>query len=119
MADPEAPDQNNDSTDLSEVRRYIQSDEWLEELTGSQALQEIDNGEYHVEQLLDDLGEAGRSFRLTSEYTDGMHYLRELRERHRALAEAEPVIAMGVPAARVVGTIESPLGIHGKLLRRL
>lgn len=117
MADPEPPEQNNDSTDFSELRRYMQSDEWLEELTGSQALQEIDNAEYHVEQLLGDLGEAGASYRQTSEYTDGIDFLHGLRARHSALAQAEPVIAVGVPAARVVGTVEHPLGIYGKLLR--
>ena len=126
MAEPQAVQMNEgeeppqespqESPQLLEVRRYTSSDEWLEGLTGSQALTEIDNAEFHIDQQLDELGDAGRSFRESEEYTTGVAYLQGLRQRHETLAQAEPVVAVGVLTAQVVETVANPLGIHGKLL---
>ena len=98
------------------MRRYTSSDEWLEGLTGSRALAEIDDAEFHISQLLEELGDAGRSFRESEVYSTGMAYLQNLRQRHETLAQAEPIVAVGVPAAQVVETVANPLGNTGKLL---
>ena len=102
---------------LGLVRGYYASDSWLEGATGANALTELDNAEFEIDQLLgEECGELGQVFKQSPEFETGKNYLSELRSRHQALVRTEPAIGVAVPVVQIVGAVANPLGFYADLL---
>lgn len=108
---------------IAAVQKYFASPEdLLEGRTGSEAADEIRNVEFEISRLLeDDAGEAGRSFRQTAEYQEGVAKLAALRQQHEVAAAAAASAPQlqpqpQPPPAAAAADAATPLGHYGALL---
>ena len=101
---------------VAKVQRYFDSpEEWLEGRTEVDAIDDIDNARFEIARLLDEeAGDAGRRFKETVEYSEGLAKLAALKQQHEAAAVAA-ADAAAQPAAAALNA-DSPLGPHGTLL---